>query len=429
MKGKLTRIFCTSLVAGLALALGACSGGGDSSAGAGGTGTATFSLTDAPACGGQFNKVVVTVIGVEVTGNGAPYKLTLDQPLQKNLLDLTNGTFVPLGPITMPAGTYQQTRLILAANTPGAGGTPANYVETTDGAIHALKTPSAQQSGYKIIGPFTVDAGHTVGVAIDFDACRSIVTAGNSGQYILKPVLHAIVQDSAGFITGALGTTGAGAAVYAQDASGLVYKSTVADSSGDFNLSPLPATGSSVAPPYYNLVVAPPQPVAPSSVLMPNFTPDVVLNVPVSANQGTVISTDASPLLLTPLSVDTTYSGTITLETPDAATLVVARQPVANSAGDGQPDTVTFAQTMGMPASASSSATETYSLTFPAAPPKVATYVAGTTPTFPAPASTVAPAITVSAFGSDGSTGTAASATSPDITMSGTGDTTYQNNR
>ncbi len=422
MKGKLARILCSGLAAGLTLALAACSGGG--SAGTGG-GTASFSLTDAPACGGQFQQVVVTIAGIEVTGNGAaPYTLTLDKPIQQNLLDLTNGKFANLGPIPMPAGTYNQTRLILAANAPGTGGTPANYVVTPDGATHALKTPSAQQSGFKVIGPFTVNAGNTVGVMVDFDACRSVVNAGNSGQYILKPVLHAIVQDTAGFITGALGTTGAGAVVYAEDASGLTFKSTVADSNGDFNLSPLPATGTTGAPSYYNVVVTPPQPVAPNPVAVPDFTPGIVINVPVTANQGTIISTDGAPLLLQPATTSQTYTGTLTLATPDADTLVVARQPVINGANA---DTVTFAQTMGVPAVASGNTTSTYSLTFPAGQPNVATYVAGSTPTFPPPTSTTSPTITVSAFGSDGSTGTAASATSPNITMSGTSDTTYQN--
>src|SRR5260370_7196539 len=49
-----------------------------------------------------------------------------------------------------------------------------------------MKIPSGQMAG----GHFTVVSGQTKDLNIDFDACASIVIQG-SGQYRLKPVLHA----------------------------------------------------------------------------------------------------------------------------------------------------------------------------------------------------------------------------------------------
>jgi hypothetical protein len=43
----------------------------------------------------------------------------------------------------------------------------------------ALETPSAVQSGIKLIHQFTVDSGQRVDLLPDFDACKSIAQTGN----------------------------------------------------------------------------------------------------------------------------------------------------------------------------------------------------------------------------------------------------------
>ncbi len=54
-----------------------------------------------------------------------------------------------------------------------------------------LDTPSAVQSGIKLIHQFTVGSGQRVDLLLDFDACKSIVKTGN-GKYKLKPVIKVI---------------------------------------------------------------------------------------------------------------------------------------------------------------------------------------------------------------------------------------------
>jgi hypothetical protein len=53
----------------------------------------------------------------------------------------------------------------------------------------ALTTPSADQSGLKLNTDMDVTGSQTADFVIDFDACKSIVSAGGSGKYLLKPVL------------------------------------------------------------------------------------------------------------------------------------------------------------------------------------------------------------------------------------------------
>ncbi len=134
----------------------------------------------------------------------------------------------------MRAGNYQQIRLVLS---PNSGNTLSNSVVPTGGAETALDTPSAAQSGYKIIRPFTVAPDTLTDLILDFDACKSVVPRGNGG-YNLKPVVTALPVVVSGRVSGALTPAEAGAAVYAQRA-GVVVKSTVADANGNFVLSPI----------------------------------------------------------------------------------------------------------------------------------------------------------------------------------------------
>ena len=416
MKSNALTYFSGGLIVVAAAGLAACSSGNGSSPS--GSAAANFAVTDAPSCG-DFTSAVVTIAGVELIGNdGTPYTLSLSSPLKQDLLKLTNGATVPLGPVTIPAGTYNQIRLILAPST-STDSSPANYVTTSAGGTsqYALTTPSAQQSGYKVNGSFTVNPGNTVDVTLDFNACRSIVTAGNSGKYLLKPVINATPNTTTGTITG---TAAAGADVYAEDAEGHIIKSTVADSSGNFTLSPLEATAAGDAG--YNVVVASPQPASGNLTPSPDNTPDIVLNVPVTAGQGTVLSG-----LPENVSVDQTDSGNITVSSADTNVLVLAQEPVANPSDANSPYTVTIAESLAAAPTATTSNnvttySSTYSLAFSTLAPNIATYNS-TGLTFSA--ATALPTVTVSGFGSDGSTGSAPAAPPFDFTVSGTGDNTY----
>jgi len=133
----------------------------------------------------------------------------LDQPRQIDLLDLQNGVIEELGEITLPVGRIQQVRFVLVDNAtadpadidfdPDADPTRApNHVVFSAGGFEDLKTPSGQQSGVKINVGIDVAEGQVADLLIDFDACKSVVEAGNSGNYLLKPVLTAIPRLSSG---------------------------------------------------------------------------------------------------------------------------------------------------------------------------------------------------------------------------------------
>ena len=175
----------------------ACDGGGGSSD-TGGTGTLAVSLTDSA---GSYKAVYITVESVEVhTGGNDNNKNNWETiPMEIdtiNLCDLTNGVFEELGSIRLGSGNYTQLRLHLndmaedgELNILSEMHPHANYVILEDDSVHELKVPSGFQSGVKIVKGFTISTDGTTEIILDFDASRSVVEAGNSGQWLLKPTI------------------------------------------------------------------------------------------------------------------------------------------------------------------------------------------------------------------------------------------------
>ncbi len=138
-------------------------------------------LTDGPYAYAKEVWVDVQQIEIIMSDTSNPIILNGAHPGMYNLLDFTNGKDTVLADATIPPGNISQIRLILGEN---------NYIISTTGEKIALKTPSAQQSGLKVQVHQTVTGGILYRLILDFDAGRSIVQAGNSGNYILKPVLR-----------------------------------------------------------------------------------------------------------------------------------------------------------------------------------------------------------------------------------------------
>ena len=128
MHKHLTRRILRVAALASAAMLAGCGGDGASDtsgsiSGGGGTGTLRVSLTDAPACG--YDAVNVTVERVRVhqsataTGGASEAgwsEIVLSPPRKVDLLQLTNGVLFELGQVALPAGNYQQIRLVLADN-------------------------------------------------------------------------------------------------------------------------------------------------------------------------------------------------------------------------------------------------------------------------------------------------------------------------
>ncbi len=216
-----TAVIAILAAAALAAVVVACGSGSSSQSGPQ-MGFVNTSFSDPATCQapkGPYSNVYVTVADALAHTNpnaGANDSGWVDltpslksKPMQVDLLALppNNQCFLAmLGSQTqLPAGSYQQIRLILLANNQGSvlgnsnkcQGNDANCVVlAADGSKHTLQLSSEAQTGIKIPsgqlagGKFTVAANDTVDLNIDINCCASIVITGN-GQYRLKPVLHA----------------------------------------------------------------------------------------------------------------------------------------------------------------------------------------------------------------------------------------------
>jgi hypothetical protein len=185
----------------------------------GGEGTARLriNLTDAP---GDLDEAFVKIEQIVLVRNAADslnenasgrIEITPDVTGFIDLLSLTGGEVLELvDEEGIPEGSYSQVRLVI----------DEAYVQLKDGRIFAtdnaelpagvdadgvLRCPSCAQSGFKVKfsnGGLVIN--NTSVVTIDFDAGQSFGhQAGNSGQWIMRPVLRATATNvDFGRITG-----------------------------------------------------------------------------------------------------------------------------------------------------------------------------------------------------------------------------------
>ncbi|MFN2528226.1 MAG: DUF4382 domain-containing protein [Candidatus Baltobacteraceae bacterium] len=241
------------------LALTACGGGSGSSNPNANTNSATVSasLMDAPfrTAGGTVTAVNILVSKAELIGGGAPQTIATFSPAKAiNLLDFQT-TALQLGSAAVPAGQYQQLRLILDTSS------SSNTSVVINGTTYPLRIPSATgaggfgnntstdngngagTSGIKVNINLMAVAGAIYAYLIDFNAAESIVQTGN-GNYLMKPVLVATAQNIAGSISGAVKNAAGGVVSNAQvlaQQNGVTVNSGVTDSSGNFTIEALPA--------------------------------------------------------------------------------------------------------------------------------------------------------------------------------------------
>lgn len=276
----------TVVLAGLA----ACGSDGDG----GGTvassdnGTLRMALTDAPTCG--YDAVNVTIQKIRVNQNSSASEtdsgwseIVLNPARRVNLLTLTNGVLDELGQTPLPTGKYTQLRLILADN--DSAHPMANSVVPSGGSETVLKTPSGQQSGIKTNIDISITANKLADFVLDFDACKSVVVAGSSGQYLLKPVVTVIPR----YVSGVTGFVDAsfvnGNTSVSVQQGGVVIKSTSPGASGQFLLQP-------VAPGTYTLVMTTP---GRTTAIITNVAVNTDTVTPINA-LGTALNPPASPL-------------------------------------------------------------------------------------------------------------------------------------
>jgi len=204
-----TKIF-SSLFAVMTLFFVSCSDDEGNGGNLQGTGTLSVQLTDAPFPYELVAEANVTVYKVEARRVSedddddaltvSPYITLMEEEIETNLLELTNGLTLQLAEIEVPVGTYDQVRVYVKG---------VNVV-LTDGTVYDLKVPSGDSSGIKVfIDPgITVVGGLSSDLLLDFDVSRSFVAKGNLdvNGFNFKPVIKASNLSTAGTLAGNVST-------------------------------------------------------------------------------------------------------------------------------------------------------------------------------------------------------------------------------
>ena len=189
-------------------------------------------LTDAP--DPNVKEVWVDIEGIAIKmGDTAEITLANSYPGLYNLLNFTNGKDTILADAEIPVGRISQIRLLLGDN---------NYIITKDGQKIMLSTPSAQQSGLKVQIQQDVTGGILYRLILDFDAGKSIVKAGNSGNYILKPVVRVLsFVPSGGSVKGVVAPDSIVTAIYAIKGPDTIASTFTQVGNGNYMIKDIPA--------------------------------------------------------------------------------------------------------------------------------------------------------------------------------------------
>ena len=200
-----------------------------------GTSKVTVRMTDAP---GDYDAVNIEVLDIMIKSNASTddsgwISIGTATPQIYDLLDLTGGVNALLANgAQVPSGKLGQIRLILGDD---------NTV-VKDGVTYPLHTPSAQQSGLKLLVNQTLEPGFTYDFLLDFDVDRSIVVqAGGSGNFNLHPVIRVSSVVNSGSISGMVTTTPAGVSVLASVLVAGVPVSAYTNAEGKFQINGVPA--------------------------------------------------------------------------------------------------------------------------------------------------------------------------------------------
>lgn len=162
-------------------------------------------ITDAPIDDANVEAVVISVTKIEMNGpRGWETVKEFDTPFSINILDYQNGKSYFVTDATLTAGTYTEARFMLNANTDidANVSNPPCFIRYTDGSKQPLFVPGGASSGYKVKGTVDVLPNSTTEVTLDFDARRSIVKAGESGKFILKPTVRIVENKTAARLEG-----------------------------------------------------------------------------------------------------------------------------------------------------------------------------------------------------------------------------------
>ncbi|NVI97430.1 DUF4382 domain-containing protein [Myxococcus sp. AM009] len=177
----------------------------------GNEGKVTLLLTDAP--GDDLRTAVVTISEIYLQGGDDGRVVLRDSPATVNLLELANSTSELVSEAVVPNGDYSELRFVITggyievANEDGSStvfASSADYAGLPAGTQVGgqLHMPSYGASGLKVkfSEKLTIEGEQKV-LLVDFDVGQSFgKEAGNSGRWVMSPVIKSAEMTASGSI-------------------------------------------------------------------------------------------------------------------------------------------------------------------------------------------------------------------------------------
>ena len=150
-------------------------------------GTVQVLLTDAPFPFDLVDSANVEIERVELLSEEEGVQVISEEEQAFNLLTLRDGVTTPLGEVELPAGRYDQIRLIVDDSA---------SVVLKNGTRYNLKVPSGTETGIKVLtGGLEISGEEQATVTLDFNVEESFVVQGNPDTpagikgFLFKPVV------------------------------------------------------------------------------------------------------------------------------------------------------------------------------------------------------------------------------------------------
>lgn len=235
---KLTKYFIITLAVISIMIVQSCSNDDNNK-----TARVQLELVDLP---GDYLEVNVNIVDIQYNSSedeeGWRSFESFEGPIFIDLTQLIAGNSLLLTDELIPTGMLKQIRLVL-----GDGNEVKIEGDTEgEGETFVLDTPSALQSGLKLNLDTVLEGGFSYTFILDWDVQKSVVVAGNSGMYNLKPVIKVNAEVNSGSIGGRViemieevETVLEGETIV-ELSNGVDDWSTFADSNGDFLFQGLP---------------------------------------------------------------------------------------------------------------------------------------------------------------------------------------------
>lgn len=197
-------------------------------------------LVDAP---GDYSEVNVEIIDIQYNSTDSEdgwvsFTPVSGYPINVDLTELIAGNSLLLTDQIIPSGMLKQIRLVLGDNN--------TFKIEGDDSLIPLDTPSALQSGLKLNLNETLEPGFSYTFILDWVVQESIVEAGTSGMYNLKPVIRVNAEVNSGSISGNVIETVDGVETPKQDVTVMVYTlddilvtDTLTNENGNFTIQGL----------------------------------------------------------------------------------------------------------------------------------------------------------------------------------------------